>query len=829
MKPVNYTIHLEPNLDNFVFAGRTDIEIKTEKSVDKVVLNANDLTFRGCKAKKDEKFYDCEFSFDADKQEITIVLPETMKDTIELTIDYTGNINDLLVGFYRSKYEIEGEKKYVAVTQFEERDARRAFPCFDHPAKKATFAIEFIIAENLKAISNMPIVEEKNLGDGKKLVRFERTPPMSTYLVFLGVGDFEFIEDSSTKPLVRVATTPGKTQYGKFGLEIARQSLTFGEEYTGVKFPLPKCDYIAVSDFAFGAMENWGATLYRENALLVWPGVTSKRGLISVAITVAHETAHMWFGDLVTPKEWKYLWLNESFATFFGNNIIVSHYYPEWKMWDRFIADDFVEALGRDSLIDTMPVELPGEEEASIDAASAPIIYAKGGSILRMLVFSFMGEEHFKNGLNHYLSKYSYSNTTSDQFWAALEEASGKPVKKFAESWIHQSGYPIIEVKRMNNSLVLKQEEFKFLPHKSDKTWLIPIDILLFLENGETKKISTTMQERTMSVAIPEDTIAFKLNTEQKSFYRVKYTKEMLNELGRLVKEQRLNPTDSFGIENDFYALVRRGDYSLMDYLTFIEDFYAKETRSLPLDSFIGHLRHAYVMSESKREKILSIGKAISENALEVFGFEPKEDETPQDSDTRTVLLWSAFKFGSGKVAEFGAAKFQGILDGKDVHADIRSTILRIGAEVSDQAMDYFKKRVMEEETPETEKIMITSALGAFNTKEKVFEALKFALDTIPRKNKSITINSASGNLAVVENMWQWFLNNLDELQKLLHPMHFQRVINSIAPVSGLFAHKENDVRTTLLNAPFFDQHADAIKMALERLQVNINYRKREK
>ena len=826
MKPINYSIHLEPNLETFSFKGRIDIETKTEKSINQVVLNANDLTFQRCKVNKEEQFLDCEFSFDADKQEITIMLPEIMKDIIELAIDYTGNINDLLVGFYRSKYEHEGKVKYVAVTQFEERDARRAFPCFDHPAMKATFDIEFVIDEDLKAISNMPIMEERKLDDGKKLVRFERTPPMSTYLVFFGVGDFEFIEDSSKSPLVRVATTPGKTKFADFGLKIARKSLTFGEEYTGVEFPLPKCDYIAVPDFAFGAMENWGATLYRENALLVYPGITSKRGIIGVAMTVAHETAHMWFGDLVTPKEWKYLWLNESFATFFGNNIIVSHYYPEWKMWDRFIADDFVEALGRDSLIETMPIELPGEEEeASIDAASAPIIYAKGGSILRMLVFSFMGEEYFKSGLNHYLSKYSYSNATSDEFWAALEEASGKPVKKFAESWIHQSGYPIIEVKKIDNSLLLKQEEFKLLPHTSDKTWLIPIDILLFLKNGETKKISTIMKERSMSVSIPEDTIAFKLNTEQKSFYRVKYTKEMLNALGKLVKEQRLNPADSFGIENDFYALVRRGDYSLMEYLTFVEEYYEKETRSLPLDSFIGHLRHAYLMSESKREKITSIGKTITENALEVFGFEPKEAETPQDSDTRTLLLWSAFKFGSDKVAEFGAAKFQDILDGREVHADIRSTILRIGAEVSDQAMDYFKKRVMEEETPETEKIMITSALGAFNSKEKVFEALKFAMDNIPRKNKSITINSASGNLAVIENMWQWFLDNLDEIQKLLHPMHFQRVMNSIAPVSGLLANKEDEVRSTLLNAPFYDKHKDAINMALERMEVNSRFR----
>jgi tricorn protease interacting factor F2/3 len=822
MKPLHYSIHLEPDLESFTFKGKVGVEIKTDKSADQVILNANDLTFQSCKVKKEDKFLDCEFSFNAGKQEITIKLPEKMEGIIELMIDYTGTINDLLVGFYRSKYEIEGEVRHVAVTQFEERDARRAFPCFDHPAKKATFDIEYVIDEKLKAISNMPILEENMLGNGKKSVRFERTPPMSTYLVFFGVGDFEFIEDSSAKTLVRVATTPGKTQYGKFGLEMARKSLTFGEEYTGVKFPLPKCDYIAVSDFAFGAMENWGATLYRENALLVWPGVTSKRSLIGIAMTIAHETAHMWFGDLVTPEEWKYLWLNESFATFFGNFVIVSHYYPEWQMWDRFISDTLIAALERDSLIETMPIELPGEEEASIDAASAPIIYSKGGAILRMLVESFMGEENFKKGLKFYLDKYSYSTATSDDFWTALEEASGKPITEFAETWIHQSGYPLVEARRIDNNLVLKQEPFKFLPHESDETWLIPVEILLFLKNGDTKTISATMKERTTNVSIPEDTVAFKLNNEQKGFYRVKYEKEMLQALGKLVNEHKLNPADSFGLENDFYALLRRGDYSLREYLTFIEDYFAHETRSLPLDSIIGHLRHAYLISDPEREQIKGIGLKISENALDVYGFEPKEDEPPQVSDTRATLLWSAFKFGSAKVAEFGAVKFQDVLEGREIHADIRSTILRIGAEVSDQAMEYFKERVMAEETPETEKIMIISALGAFKTKEKVFEALKFALENIPLKNKYITINSAGGNLAFIDHSWKWFLDNLDELQKL-HPMHFQRVILGLTTLGGLG--KEDEVRSTLLNASFYNKHADAIKMALEKMEVNSRFR----
>ncbi|MEX2739756.1 MAG: M1 family peptidase, partial [Candidatus Wukongarchaeota archaeon] len=211
--PVHYKILVEPDLESFTFKGTTEIEIKAENKINQIVLNANDLAFWSCKVKYEGGYVDCSFSVDPKAQEVAISLPDMM-GTIELKIDYVGNINNLMAGFYRSKYEVEGKEKYVAVTQFEETDARRAFPCFDHPSKKATFDIEFVIDEHLEGIANTPIVEEKSLGNGKKLVRFERTPKMCTYLLFFGVGEFEFTEDASEDFLFRVATAPGRAKYG---------------------------------------------------------------------------------------------------------------------------------------------------------------------------------------------------------------------------------------------------------------------------------------------------------------------------------------------------------------------------------------------------------------------------------------------------------------------------------------------------------------------------------------------------------------------------------------------------------------------------------------
>ncbi|MHA1836121.1 MAG: M1 family metallopeptidase, partial [Candidatus Odinarchaeia archaeon] len=280
MIPLNYIIHLEPDLESFTFKGIVQIEMKSEENIDVVVLDAKDLEVSNCWIRVNDDFVKCEYSVDSKNEKLEIRLPHMVRGIFDLKIKYSGLINDLMAGFYRSQYEHKGVRKFIAVTQFEENDARRAFPCFDHPAKKATFEIEFVIDKEIVGVSNTAIIEEADLGDGKKLVRFEKTPLMSTYLVFFGIGDFEFIADESKKPIIRVATTPGKTRFGHFGLDMARKSITFGEEYTGFKFPLSKCDYIAVPDFAFGAMENFGAITFRENLLLVYPQITSKINLV---------------------------------------------------------------------------------------------------------------------------------------------------------------------------------------------------------------------------------------------------------------------------------------------------------------------------------------------------------------------------------------------------------------------------------------------------------------------------------------------------------------------------------------------------------------------
>ena len=253
--PKNYRIHLVPDLTNFTFAGNMTLQIEAQTAIEELHLNVLDLDNFSCEVEGDDDFIECDFDTDTEKEELKIFLPHPMEGDICLKIRYVGQINDKMAGFYRSQYISSGETRYIAVTQFEESDARRAFPCMDHPAKKATFDICMDIDTNLVAISNGAIKEETRLEKGKKRVAFEKTPKMSTYLVFFGVGEFEFTRDDED-PRVRVATLPGMKPYATFGLEFGRKSLAFSENYYGIPYPLPKMDLIAIPDFAFGAMEN---------------------------------------------------------------------------------------------------------------------------------------------------------------------------------------------------------------------------------------------------------------------------------------------------------------------------------------------------------------------------------------------------------------------------------------------------------------------------------------------------------------------------------------------------------------------------------------------
>ena len=820
-KPINYRIHLEPDLTNFIFDGTTEILFEAPQPTQEIGLDMLEITIRCCQIDQNDNFTDCPFEVDPDKEEVRIMLPEPMSGKIRLKIDYQGQINDKMAGFYRSKYVYQDQVKYMAVTQFEESDARRAFPCMDHPAHKATFDISLDIDPDLVAISNGAVRRKEVLDNGKMRVAFEQTPKMSTYLVFFGVGQFEFTPDE-VDDRVRVATLPGMQTFAHFGADLGRKSLEFSESYYGIDYPLPKMDLIAIPDFAFGAMENWGAVTFRENLLLHYPDVTSKSGEERIFEVIAHEIAHQWFGNLVTPSDWKYLWLNESFATFFGFGV-VDHYCPDWDTWQQFLYSMTGPALTRDALHETFAIEIPGGEHVVINSSTAPIIYNKGGSILRQ-IRGYIGEENFKKGLQHYLKTYEYGCAASQDLWQSFEAVTQQPINELMKSWIEQPGYPKITASRQDGRLILNQQRFTYLPSESGQKWLIPVTLDLFSESGATRKMAVLMEESRKEIEVDEDVVAYKINDRQTGFYRVKYDDAAnLAELGRRVQTKALSPQDRWGLQNDFYALVKSGDAPLVDYLEFLSA-YRQEDAYLPLVSIADNLLGAYlVMDDDHRQKISAAAAPWFEAVLHQIGYEPVTDETHTTSLLRDKLIWAAAFFGSEAALEFARDRFKALMAGADIHPDIMKSVLQAGAYTGNgQVYDWLVQRMAQSQV-EHERMNILIALGCFKDGALTKKAQQYVLDTVPARNQFIPVVAMCANPHAISLMWDWYVSHLEEIEQF-HPMLYERVVASIIPAAGI--ERADEVKN------FFDDYMrqkekarDVIKLSLEKLEINLRMR----
>ena len=821
INPINYQIHLIPDLINFSFAGTTKIQFEAQNPIEAISVNVLELAIWKCKVAADDLVVECPFLVNTSKEELRILLPKAMSGRIIVTIEYQGHINDKMAGFYRSKYIKGGETRYIAVTQFEESDARRAFPCMDHPAKKATFDVEIDVDPQLVAISNSTVKEEHQLENGTKRVVFEQTPKMSTYLLFFGIGEFEFTQDS-TDPRVRAVTLPGMKKYAQFGLEFGRKSLEFSEAYYGVPYPLSKLDMIAIPDFAYGAMENWGAITFRENLLLHYPDITSKAGEERICEVIAHEIAHQWFGNLVTPSDWKYLWLNESFATYFGFGV-VDHYYPQWDTWEQFLQSQTGTAMARDALCETVAIEIPGGEHIAISASTVPIIYNKGGSILRQIQ-GYIGDQNFKKGLQHYLKTYEYECAASHHLWESFETVSNQPIRLMMKSWIEQPGFPMVGVRREGNELILRQKRFTFLPNNFDQTWIIPLTIKLFTDRGEPQELTILLDEAEKAIEIEKNTTAYKVNYQQTGFYRVKYIdSNNLEELGKRVKNRKLPPGDRWGLQNDLFALVRGGDTSLDDYLRFLA-YYENEDSYLPLTSIASNLLTAYlIMEQNQKVNISSFAKTWFETILSKIGLEPVAGEKHTTAILREQLVWEAALCGSSKAIQFADQKFSSLMQNVSVHPDIMKSVMQVAALKGNRQVFTWLDERFKSSQIEHERMNILIALGCFQKRELIKKAQNYVLEKVPARNTFIPVVAMASNPFAIPLMWDWYVSNLSRIENF-HPMLYERVVAAIVPIAGL--QRADEVKT------FFedymkktDRAKDVIKLSLEKLEINLRMR----
>jgi puromycin-sensitive aminopeptidase len=641
VSPERYAIRLTPDLTNWTFGGEEAVAVQIHQAVREIVVNAAELDIQSVSiADASGKRQSGTVRLDAENEQARFNFgTELTPGRGELAIRFSGILNDKLHGFYRSTYkDANGQDKPLASTQFESTDARRAFPCWDEPALKAVYQVTLVIDEKLTAISNARVVGESVLaGTGKKEVVFADSMKMSTYLVAFIVGEFEATEPVlvGSAPL-RVCAVPGKKHLANFAVDIGKASLEHFSSYYGIAYPGDKLDLIAIPDFASGAMENLGAITFRETALLVDADKATRAELERVADVVAHENAHMWFGDLVTMQWWNGLWLNEAFATFM-EMLAVDAWKPEWRRWDSFTVSR-AAAMQVDGLKSTRPIEFPVEKPEEAAGMFDVLTYEKGASVLRMLE-QYLGAERFRDGIRLYLQRHQYANAETGDLWNALEDSTRQPVRALMDSWIFQPGYPLISVAREGRSLVLSQQIFRYVQDGTDRErkWHVPI-FLRVGTGGRTVDQTLLMTETEQRVDFPADIDWAVVNAGGHGFYRVRYSRDLAEALTRQLRSV-LSPVERFGLVNDGWATTLGGMTSLSEYLDLI-DLLRDEDDLNVWTTVIGSSHHlARIVDDTQRVGLEKRLRSLFGAAVERFGWDGKPGESDLTRQLRGDLI----------------------------------------------------------------------------------------------------------------------------------------------------------------------------------------------
>ncbi|KAK3096131.1 hypothetical protein FSP39_023548 [Pinctada imbricata] len=779
LKPTNYILSLQPNLKDFTFKGSEVIEVKVEKATPTVILNSADIEVQSAvysAGGSGDTNIKASVEYNKDHEKVTLTFPSDLQvGTGRLQLEFTGELNDKMKGFYRSKYSSpEGEERYCAVTQFEATDARRAFPCWDEPAVKATFDVTLVVPKDRVALSNMPVKSESasETDPNLKVVTYERTPIMSTYLLAFIVGEYDYVEDKdSDGVLVRVYTPVGKKQQGDFALKVAVKTLPFYKNYFKIAYPLPKMDLIAIADFAAGAMENWGLVTYRETALLIDPENSSAKTKQWVALVVGHEIAHQWFGNLVTMEWWTHLWLNEGFASWI-EYLCVDHCFPEFDIWTQFVNADLGRALELDALHNSHPIEVPVGHPDEVDEIFDAISYSKGASVIRML-HDYIGDEDFRKGMNQYLTKFKYSNAFTEDLWDSLQDASGKPVHKVMNTWTKQMGYPVIKVTERQDGdkrvMTLSQEKFcadgKQPEGTSSYEWMVPVTIMSKSKDVKKVLLEKPSMEVTLDNVKAGDWV--KVNSGTVGVYRVQYTSESLERFIPAIKDKSLPATDRLGLQSDLFALARAGMVSAVDVLKVAEAYINEDNYTVwsDLGMSLGGVG-IILQNTDSYDKYKAFTRKLFKPVADSVGWDPKADEGPLVAMLRDLALGKLGRSNDEATVAEARKRFDAHVAGTTtLSADLKSPVYSIVMSNGDQEAYDKMMKLYDGADMQEEKVRISRLLGSIkdvNLKKKVLE---FAMsDKVRSQDTVFVISGVTNTVEGRELVWQFVQDNWSTL-----------------------------------------------------------------
>jgi aminopeptidase N/puromycin-sensitive aminopeptidase len=769
--PINYRLTFTPDFNKDSFVGDETIQVQVLKPAATITLNAVDIDFKNVTITSGDKNQPAQVALDKSKQVATLSVANQLPiGTAAIHLAYAGILNDQLRGFYLSK---AGGRKY-AVTQFEATDARRAFPSFDEPAYKATFDITAVVDKGDVAISNAPIASDTpGPVEGKHTVKFETSPKMSSYLVALAVGDFEYVEGVADGIPIRVWATPGKKQMGQFSLAAAEQCMKYYDRYFGIKYPFKKLDLIGLPDFAAGAMENIGAITFRDVALLLDEKEAPPYAKKEVAEVVAHEMAHMWFGDLVTMAWWDDIWLNEGFATWMSSKPIEA-WKPDWNI-NLDDVRDTGEALSLDSLQNTRPIHQPAGTPAQIQELFDGIAYTKTAAVLRMLE-SYLGEASFKAGVNAYLQAHAYANATRTDFWNALARASEKPIDKIMPTFVDQPGAPLVSVSSRcdgnQTKITLAQHRFFYdnslLNKASTQTWEIPV--FLKSEKGGSNSELLTRAEQTFNA--PKCNSWVFANANGKGYYRINYDSAAFAQMTRNA-EKDFSPAERVVLVRDTWAAVRAGEQPIGDFLH-LADALAGERNSVVVRQIDRELDYIgdYLVSDRDREQYQAWVRNLLNPVLKQVGWQPGPGEDENRRSLRAYVIYTLGYTGRhpAVLSEARTLAEKALQNSSAVDPSISDTVFALAALNGDAGFyDQLVTQLKNANGAPQQYYRYLFTLADFSDPAMLQRTLKLALSQDVRSQDSLILISAVMRNPDGEKLaWDFVQSHWDQINKVM-------------------------------------------------------------
>jgi len=837
--PTKYSIRIIPDIEKLTFTGSETVKLNVHARVRELVLNALELEITGASV-DDKKLPQSAVKIDKSNELLTLTLPsELATGDHTLTLSFSGKINQQGQGLFYMRYQEQGTdaKKIALGTQFEATDARRFFPCWDEPSFRARFQLTAVVPQNWIAVSNMPIESETKInnpeiiGAGGKEVRFATTPSMASYLNVFVAGELDLIEMTAAGTQIRVIATKGKTEWGRYALESTAQILEYYNDYFGIPYPLPKLDQIAIPGGFGGAMENWGGITYYETGLLFDPGKSSAATRQGIYEVIAHETAHQWFGDLVTMAWWDNLWLNEGFASWMGTKC-TAHFNPQWEVWlEKNTPRDPTRRTGiskelemeGDARSTTHPIQQPIANEAEANSAFDDITYRKGQAFLLMLE-SFLGENTFRDGIRRYMAAHKYSNSTTADLWNALRQASDKPVGEIAAGWTEQPGFPVVKVKRDGENVSLTQERFTIhFPNAPALQWKIPLTYLLV---GDAKPQTRLMTQKIDKLRnIPVDR-ALKLNADGAGNYRVEYNEPLWKLL--LDALPKLSVADRVNLLGDAWAFVQANRAPLSTYFDLIEKLpagieLAEREQIINAFDYINRL----LIGNAAREKFQNYARSILRPNFDQLGWEPRKDETPRAALLRASLIEALGDLNDQEIVAGCRERFQKyIADPGSIVPDLRASVFRVVGHYADDPT-WSKLRELGLKTTSTEeKQNYYEALAAAGDPKLVVKSLQISLtDELPTSRAVFLVGKVARDSDHPDLAWDFAKANMKALLSKTDAVG----INRYAPSLFMFFSEESraDELKAYAKTNLPPTSAKEVAKAVDEIQFRSEFKKR--